>query len=163
MSLIEASMVLALSAVVVAGAVAFYGTASDNSKLQRAQQQLAAIQSAVASLYANQSDYTGVSVEILKDSKALPDSYFNSDKKLLNPWQGDITVQADKSPSRGYSLTSSGVPPSACVKLLTGDPGTLVNTVKVGQNEPQKMPLSVETANTQCGNDGSVSITYAMF
>ncbi|EGO3793633.1 prepilin-type N-terminal cleavage/methylation domain-containing protein, partial [Escherichia coli] len=60
LSLIEASMVLALSAIVVSGVMYYYQSASDNNKTQNTVSELMSIVSAVNGLYAGQQNYKGL-------------------------------------------------------------------------------------------------------
>lgn len=161
LSLIEASMVLALSAVVVAGAVMYYGIASDNSKVQRAMEQLSGVQATVATLYASQSDYADLDSIALQGSGALPNSYFNSDGKMINPWSGEVEIKpaADK---LSYTMKYKDVPTKACVKLVTTELGSGVKTVNINETGKKTLPLSLADANTGCSAGTTVSLEYEM-
>lgn len=167
LSLIEASMVLALSAVVVAGAVMYYGSAAENSKVQRVQGQIGGIQAAVASLYANQTSYTGITAELLKNSGALPNSYFDSQNQIVNPWTGTVEIAVDSIDNTKYTLTYNKIPARACVKLLTSDPGTSLRGVSVdGTDVDENLPLDLTAAIDKCDSEntpnGAVDIVYTL-
>ena len=148
LSLIEASMVLALSAVVVAGAVMYYGSASANSKVQKAQSQIAAIQSAVGALYANQATYAGLTEVMLQ--KELPASFYNG-AKLVDPWTKDMTIAVDGTDPRNWTITYTEVPEAACVKLATNDFGTGLKKVVIDTTTfTPAAPATVDTATTAC-------------
>ncbi|MFB2866359.1 type 4 pilus major pilin [Aeromonas sp. MdU4] len=158
LSLIEASMVLALSAVVVAGAVMYYGSSSESAKVQRAQSQLGGIQSAVASLYATQASYSGLNNVVLKNSRALPSSYFSGTGDLLSPWNGKVTVVAID-PGNTYKIEFESVPANACVKLAVTDPGTSVRKITIGNNNIVKFPASLADASSFCNATGDADVT----
>ncbi|MFZ3185801.1 MAG: type 4 pilus major pilin [Pseudomonas sp.] len=149
LSLIEASMVLALSAVVVAGAVMYYGTAAESAKVARAQAQLGAIQTAVAGLYGNQSSYVGLDAAALQTSGALPVSYFSGVGAMVNPWNEAVTV-APVIGNRNYAITFTDIPAAACKKIVTSDAGTGVVSVEVGGSTGVSQ-LTLADANTGCG------------
>ncbi|EOZ6960601.1 hypothetical protein ACQVAO_005108 [Escherichia coli] len=63
LSLIEASMVLALSAVVVSGVLYYFNTASNNRKLQENVKSIQAVVSTIRALYANQPPGTPINLD----------------------------------------------------------------------------------------------------
>lgn len=63
LSLIEASMVLALSAVVVSGVLYYFNMASNNRKLQENVKSIQAVVSTIRALYANQPPGTSVDLD----------------------------------------------------------------------------------------------------
>ena len=73
LTLIEAAMVLAISTLVVAGIMLFFQTASSSNKANNVLSQLAAIQSAVQSLYSGQPVYTGMDTDTIGSSGILPE------------------------------------------------------------------------------------------
>ncbi|MCD4500493.1 type 4 pilus major pilin [Chromobacterium vaccinii] len=172
LSLIEAAMVLALSAVVVAGAVMYYGSASDNSKVQRAQSQIGTIQSAVASLYANQGSYTGLNSDSLKSGRMLPTSYLHTvagssgaTTTIVNPWKGLVTVDVDTRDATTYNLVYQQVPAGACVKLLTSELGTSLRRIGTASitggaaNANLPIPVTLSAATAACGT-GTATLTF---
>lgn len=93
LSLIEASMVLALSAIVVSGVMYYYQSASDNNKTQNTVSELMSIVSAVNGLYAGQQDYNGLTEQVLYNTSAVPENYKNSSTKgITHPFGDNITV-----------------------------------------------------------------------
>lgn len=138
LTLIEASMVLALSAVVIAGAVMYYNSASESNKIQRAQGLLGSIQSAVQSNYATRTNYTGLAVNEITFSAAIPRSFLYGSgvsAKIINPWGGDVLLEAGKAPSTTYVVTYQGIPPSACVSMANVDLGNSMVGLKIGGND----------------------------
>ncbi|HCN5575928.1 TPA: pilus assembly protein, partial [Escherichia coli] len=68
LSLIEASMVLALSAIVVSGVMFYYQSASDSNKTQNTVSQVMSVMSAINGLYVGQASYSGLSDTVLYNS-----------------------------------------------------------------------------------------------
>lgn len=161
LSLIEASMVLALSAVVVAGAVMYYGTAAESVKVAKVQTQLGGIQTAVAGLFANQSSYAGLSNTTLQASGALPVSYFSGTGLMSTPWNEALTV-VPTATSTNYVITFTNVPAAACKKVVTSDAGTGVVGVSIGGGAAGAAQLTLADAETACGSAGPVSIAYTV-
>ncbi|HHW3686141.1 TPA: pilus assembly protein, partial [Escherichia coli] len=74
LSLIEASMVLALSAIVVSGVMFYYQSASDSNKTQNTVSQVMSVMSAINGLYVGQASYAGLSDDVLYNSSAVPEN-----------------------------------------------------------------------------------------
>jgi type II secretory pathway pseudopilin PulG len=88
LTLIEASMVLALSAVVIAGVMLYYQSASDQNKIMNAQSEIGSIQTVVQSIYGNSMDYSGIATGVLKGSSAIPPNLLNASGAPVTPWGG---------------------------------------------------------------------------
>lgn len=172
LSLIEASMVLALSAIVVSGVMFYYQSASDSNKTQNTVSQVMSVMSAINGLYVGQASYAGLSNEVLFNSSAVPENYKDKKtKKINNPFGGQLTV-AEKT-SGGYTLTLERVPKSSCVNIASMNLGTSLQAVGVNvrQNSnpvPTLTPgqlysgtLTPANAATLCTNDTN-SITFLM-
>lgn len=86
LTLIEASMVLALSAVVIAGVMLYYASAQENNKFMQAQSELASLQTIVQSIYAGRTGYDGIDISIAKGSSAIPPNLLDSNGLPTTPW-----------------------------------------------------------------------------
>lgn len=143
LSLIEASMVLALSAIVVSGVMFYYQSASDSNKTQNTVSQVMSVMSAINGLYVGQASYTGLTDAVLYNSSAVPENYKDkSNQQINNPFGGKLTVAAL---SGGYTLTLDRVPKSSCVNIASMNLGTSLQGVGVGVNN--KGPLTPKTLN----------------
>ncbi|ENT2310541.1 type 4 pilus major pilin [Escherichia coli] len=172
LSLIEASMVLALSAIVVSGVMFYYQSASDSNKTQNTVSQVMSVMSAINGLYVGQASYAGLTDKVLFNSSAVPENYKDKKtQKINNPFGGQLTV-AEKA-SGGYTLTLERVPKSSCVNIASMNLGTSLQAVGVNvrQNSnpvPTLTPgqlysgtLTPANAATLCTNDTN-SITFLM-
>ena len=139
LTLIEASMVLALSAVVVAGVMLYYQSAQANNKFMAAQSELASLQTIVESIYGGRMDYSGLVVDIAKGSSAIPPNLQDPVTHLpVTPWSnGQIMIgtcttvthcNGNGHPENGaqfYYIAYANVPESQCVPILSQQVGGL--------------------------------------
>lgn len=134
LSLIEASMVLALSAIVVSGVMYYYQSASDNNKTQNTVSELMSIVSAVNGLYAGQQNYNGLSKEVLYNTSAVPENYKNSSNRgITHPFGDNIDVgPRGTNGANGYYVLLNKIPKAACINLATMNFGTSMAGVGVG-------------------------------
>ncbi|ENQ1253770.1 pilus assembly protein [Escherichia coli] len=146
LSLIEASMVLALSAIVVSGVMFYYQSASDSNKTQNTVSEVMSVISAINGLYVGQSSYDGLSDSVLYNSSAVPANYKGATGVINNPFGGRLHVAPNTTPAGGYALLLDGVPQSSCVNIASMNLGTSLQGVGV----------KVTSMNT---NTKSVSLT----
>ena len=133
LSLIEASMVLALSAIVVSGVMFYYQSASDSNKTQNTVSQVMSVMSAINGLYVGQPSYSGLSDTVLYNSSAVPANYKGKNPgEINNPFGGRLHVVQNTGPSNGYALHLEGVPQSSCVNIASMNLGTSLQGVGVG-------------------------------
>jgi type II secretory pathway pseudopilin PulG len=133
LSLIEASMVLVLSAVVVAGVMVYYQSAQDNNKMEQTLSQTLSLVGGVNGLYAGQSNYGGLNTTTVAQSGAVPDSALDnsgSSVKIVNGFgtnteafamninslQTDNTTPANND---GYALVLRGLTKAQCTKVAS--------------------------------------------
>ncbi|MEW9732281.1 type 4 pilus major pilin [Escherichia coli] len=158
LSLIEASMVLALSAIVVSGVMFYYQSASDSNKTQNTVSQVMSVMSAINGLYVGQASYTGLTDDVLLNSSAVPENYKDKpNKKINNPFGGKLHVVQNT--GGGYALLLDGVPQSSCVNIASMNLGTSLQGVGVGDSIMKNNTTSVQlTANAVNGrvNKGTI-------
>lgn len=175
LSLIEASMVLALSAIVVSGVMFYYQSASDSNKTQNTVSQVMSVMSAINGLYVGQASYGSLSNEVLYNSSAVPANYKAAGGKINNPFGGELSVAPN---NVGYTLRLDGVPKSSCVNIASMNLGTSLQGVGVdvpksnqlraqtlGQSTPKKQvvysALTPASAAKLCTEENN-SITFLM-
>lgn len=143
LSLIEASMVLALSAIVVSGVMFYYQSASDSNKTQNTVSQVMSVMSAINGLYVGQASYAGLTDEVLLNSSAVPENYKDQvKKKINNPFGGELKVTPTTN-GGGYILSLNGVPKSSCVNIASMNLGTSLQGVGVGNVTPASVPVKL--------------------
>lgn len=144
LSLIEASMVLALSAIVVSGVMFYYQSASDSNKTQNTVSQVMSVMSAINGLYVGQASYTGLSDQVLYNSSAVPANYKGTSGVINNPFGGRLHVVPNNSAAGGYAILLDGVPQSSCVNIASMNLGTSLQGVGV---KVTSMNTGTATAN----------------
>ena len=134
LSLIEASMVLALSAIVVSGVMYYYQAASDNNKTQSTVSEVMSIISAVNGLYVGTSGYKGLDKTVIMNTSAIPENYKDkSGTKITHPFGGEIEI-GETSVNTKYYIVLKDVPQGACVNLASMNFGTSLAGAGVGDN-----------------------------
>lgn len=161
LSLIEASMVLALSAIVVSGVMFYYQSASDSNKTQNTVSQVMSVMSAINGLYVGQASYSGLSDTVLYNSSAVPANYKGSTKGVINnPFGGRLHVAQNTDPtSGGYALFLDGVPQSSCVNIASMNLGTSLQGVGVGV--PYSTPVNLKASSPGNGNSVTKTKVYS--
>ncbi|MDA6934599.1 type 4 pilus major pilin [Escherichia coli] len=155
LSLIEASMVLALSAIVVSGVMFYYQSASDSNKTQNTVSQVMSVMSAINGLYVGQASYNGLSDTVLYNSSAVPANYKGSAGVINNPFGGRLHVAPNNGASGGYALLLDGVPQSSCVNIASMNLGTSLQGVGVGVNS-MNSGVNAVTLTTTAISSGTV-------
>ncbi|TFL46101.1 type 4 pilus major pilin [Escherichia coli] len=159
LSLIESAMVLALAATVTAGVMFYYQSASDSNKTQSAISEVMSATSAINGLYIGQSDYSGLSPQVLINSSAIPDNYKDKSRnKIHNPFGGELNVGVNS--HFGYYLELTNLPKSACISLATLNLGTSAAGYGIGIESPGTVNGPVETLNAS-GKVKKTAITPA--
>ncbi|HFI7911483.1 TPA: type 4 pilus major pilin [Escherichia coli] len=151
LSLIEASMVLALSAIVVSGVMFYYQSASDSNKTQNTISQVMSVMSAINGLYVGQASYDGLSDTVLYNSSAVPENYKDKNKKIKNPFGGILHVAPNN--GGGYALLLDRVPKSSCVNIASMNLGTSLEGVGVEVKEMTSDKPSVNLSATPVSNN----------
>ncbi|MBB9493681.1 hypothetical protein FSJ70_023265 [Escherichia coli] len=109
LSLIEASMVLALSAVVVSGVLYYFNMASNNRKLQENVKSIQAVVSTIRALYANQPPGTPINLDaVIKSGNFTKGKTVAAKDAIILPTGDTIRIyDGSHSPALGgkaYSL-----------------------------------------------------------
>ncbi|SDV46545.1 Bundlin [Chitinasiproducens palmae] len=144
-------MVLALAAVVIGGAVAYYQMASQRSKNVATNGALQTIVSTVDSLYASKGTYDGLTDATLASSGMLPAHLVDSkNKKLLSPHGGTFTV---KGTGTKYTVQVDNVKPALCLMLAHNDFGTNLVSFKINGQD-----VSGDAYDEACSTDGGAAV-----
>ncbi|CAM6756943.1 type 4 pilus major pilin [Escherichia coli] len=131
LSLIEASMVLALSAIVVSGVMYYYQAASDNNKTQTTVSEVMSIVSAINGLYIGTSGYKDLNESVIYNTSAVPENYKGSNNKIMHPFGGEINIKATTDNAK-YYIVLNNVPQGPCVNLASMNFGTSLAGAGVG-------------------------------
>ncbi|EKS1206799.1 pilus assembly protein [Escherichia coli] len=160
LSLIEASMVLALSAIVVSGVMYYYQAASDNNKTQSTVSEVMSIVSAINGLYVGTSNYANLTNAVIMNTSAIPENYKDSkNQNIMHPFGGKIELGATNDKSKYYIILNE-VPQGACVNLASMNLGTSLAGVGVGVNATTAASGSVNSTGGS-GNLKNKALTPA--
>ncbi|EEV8084775.1 type 4 pilus major pilin [Escherichia coli] len=155
LSLIEASMVLALSAIVVSGVMYYYQAASDNNKTQSTVSEVMSIVSAVNGLYVGTSGYDGLNASVILKTSAVPENYKSKNgNNIMHPFGGELTLGPTKNKT-GYYIELDNIPKSACVNLSSMNFGTSLGGVGVNARDGANQ----DVYNVNAGNNGKGNFT----
>ncbi|EPX83519.1 type IV pilus biogenesis protein, putative [Salipiger mucosus DSM 16094] len=158
-ALLGIAMALIISAVVAAGYLVFFNNANNSAKNNDFMAQLAAVQTAVQSLYYGQSTYTGLDTATLADSGTLPEKML-SGSAIKHPFNADITV-APGGTNDTFVVTATNIPEASCTTLVTKDLGRSLVRLQtdVAGNAVNKRAMSPAEAQANCTDPGDGVIT----
>ncbi|EEW2749995.1 TPA: pilus assembly protein [Escherichia coli] len=161
LSLIEASMVLALSAIVVSGVMYYYQAASDNNKTQTTVSEVMSIVSAVNGLYIGTSGYTGLQKSVIYNTSAVPENYKGkNNNEIMHPFGGQIDIGATTDGTK-YYIVLNDVPQGPCVNLASMNFGTSLAGAGVGVNATTAQKGTVTPGGTGSGGLTDKALTPA--
>jgi len=165
LTLIEAAMVLAILALVVAGIMQFYSQANMSRQTTAALGELASVQQNIRSLYDGQASYAGMTTALIAKSKALPAKMVNG-VTLRHSFNGAIDIAAANAGggwNSGFQVEFENVPQKACIKMLSYDYGRGLYAMGVGsasRTQTDGLPYTLAAATAACSaaNDDVVWI-----
>ncbi|EFF0596182.1 prepilin-type N-terminal cleavage/methylation domain-containing protein [Escherichia coli] len=131
LSLIETSMVLALSAIVVSGVMYYYQAASNNNKTQSTVSEVMSIVSAVNGLYVGTSGYAGLTEDVIMNTSAIPENYKDG-QNIMHPFGGTIELGNVLSNAKSFYIILKDIPKGPCVNIASMNFGTQLVGVGVG-------------------------------
>ena len=114
-TLIEILLGLAIIAFIIIGAITFYNSANNNSRLNAARAQVQGIISGVESLYQTRSDYAGLNTQLAIDADLVPANLV-AGGAIENPWSGEYQLVGN---GGTYDLTITNLPEGGCAGLAT--------------------------------------------
>ncbi|WP_241967645.1 type II secretion system protein [Pseudidiomarina insulisalsae] len=104
---IEVLTVLAIIALATIGTLAVRDWAVGNSRVSDAKNQVVTIQAGAQLWRPRSGDFTGISLASMSAIAAVPETW--GDGTSINPWGGNINVEADAADSSRYVVTLSGI------------------------------------------------------
>ncbi|MGK0601843.1 type 4 pilus major pilin [Yokenella regensburgei] len=156
LSLIEAAMVLALSAVVVAGVIAYYQSASDNQRTEATISMLTDLISVVHNTYSSQANYAGINTKLIAETGALPASMIKN-SEIYSPGGSKVDIEQGKygdTSATNYFVIHFGVSNNMCPIMARLDLGSSLSGLRIGSSTAQNYttPLNVSDSETVCKN-----------
>jgi len=161
LTLIETLVALAIFGLVVAGALALFGSASSSQTTTQMKSDLSAIRAATKSLFFGQGGYGTASLgEVLINGNKVPTTMpisGTAPTRVINHSQnGTVTVTGDTSQ---YTVAVTNISTDVCVGLV-GASGW--SSIKIGAGTAiTSFPIAPTTASTQCAATNPITITFA--
>lgn len=145
-SLLEAIAFIAISAIVIYGAVALIKSSFSGTNTNEAVSELSTIRTGAKSLFSGSGGYgSGNLNSVLINAQVFPSTMAVSGSTVTNPWNGSVVVTGA---SQQFTINYPNVPQDVCVKTVTGSgsgwDGLTVNGAAVA------LPANPNTANTAC-------------
>ena len=159
LTLIEVLVALAIFSLVVGGAIALFGSASNSQTTTQLTSDLNAIRSSTKSLYFGQGGYGTTSLnEVLINSKKIPTTMSITgtapSRIIHHPLNGILAVAGANS---SFTVTATAMPTAVCIGLATMNGW---DSVKVGAAAARTPPVSPAQASTDCAAAGIQDIVF---
>ncbi len=159
-TLIEFLLYLAIAAAIVGGAIMLYSTVKSSNQSSQMIKDVVSVQAGVSSLYIGQSNYDGLTNEVLYNAKKLPSSLKYDNGTLITAEGGTLEVEGD---GLTYTMTITDVSSASCVSMVsslsTGFIGVSVDGTELASSVSD-FPISTADAASACGADQNVTIIY---
>lgn len=163
-TLIEIIMVVALIAIITIGALVYYNSAQDGSRVSEAVAGVTALSAVVRNQFSTQGNYNGVSETVVMRFGGVPESLIVRNGanavNLKHPWNnaaGSVTVAAAQTtaPEDSFRITFNQVPAAICNDLLSKTYRHFLRT-EVGT----AVVASVAAITNACGAAGNVNVSF---
>lgn len=160
LTLVESMVALGISAVVILGALALFGSASSSQMSTQMTSDLSAIRSSVKSLYLSSGGYgSGNLNQVLVNGNKIPTTMSvtaGTPPTITHAMAGTLTIAGN---GANFTLTVTAIPTDVCMSLLAGTNGW--NSVTVGSGTAiTSFPISPATASTQCSVSATPTIVF---
>lgn len=164
-TLIEIIMVVALMAIITIGALVYYNSAQDSSRVQTAVGNVTSLSAVVRNQYSTQGNYAGVTQAVVMMFGGVPENMIvrtaaGAPTHMVHPWNNSnaaVTVAVDTTTTANdsFRITFVGVPAAICNDLVSKTYRHFLVT-RVGTT----VVNSVATITTACGSTGDVSVSF---
>ncbi|AXH59486.1 type 4 pilus major pilin [Pseudomonas amygdali] len=153
-TLIEIMMVVALMAVITIGALTYFNSANESSKVQEATASLTALTSVIRNQFSTQGSYEGLTADVAAKFGNVPESMLvrsGTTVRFKNPWNqatGAVTITSSSTnvADDSFTVTFTKIPAATCIDLMTRT-FRHFDIAKVGSTTVTTVP----TITTACG------------
>lgn len=163
-TLIEIIMVVALISIITIGALVYYNTAQQGSKISEAVAGVTALSAVIRNQFSTQGSYDGITSEVVAKFGGVPESMTvktdTTKPTLRHPWNADATavviaVEKITAAGDGFKITFDKVPADVCADLVNKTYRHFIK-VHVGTTEIK----GVATSATACGTTADVKVSF---
>lgn len=130
-SMVEMLGVLAIIGVLSVGGIAGYSKAMTKFKINKTMDQVSMLVANIRTLYSGQRNYSGLDNKTAIGFGIIPNEMYSSSSKIVNAFNGDVTIQSATSSSGGsttadkaFQIQYMGLSREACVAIASADWGT---------------------------------------
>lgn len=159
LSAVEIVLVVLAGLILLAAAIVVYQKFQKDNELSDALSGLQQLTAGIEEEYNGQSDYTGLTSQLVIDAHLAPSSFI-SGTQLQNPWGGAGSVTVAPA-TQGYTITFTKVPMYGCEALGKQDMGNLlsvtINGSQVAAAPSLPTPALVDTA---CASANPATIVW---
>lgn len=115
-TLLEATLYIAVSLGTMVGGLAVYDQARERSKAASAVSQISSMVQSIRQIFGSQSDFSSLSSSVLLAAGAIPPGAFTDSSVVQSPW-GGIAVGPAPWNAHNFVVTLDNLPVSACTRL----------------------------------------------
>lgn len=157
-TLVETLLVIAIATVILTAALAMYTSTRSGQIASQMVRDTVSVQAGIQSLFNAQSDYTGLSNEVLFKAKKIP-STLKYDSGVITTEEGGMLSVTGS--GNQYNMTITNVSPATCFAMLSslnsGWRQVKVNSTVVASS-PTDFPVTVSKASLACGSEASTIV-----
>lgn len=164
-TLIEVIMVVALIAIITIGALVYFNTAQDASRVQTAVGNVTALSSVIRNQYSTQGTYVGISAAVVTQFGGVPENMVlrnasGAPTHMTHPWNtasGAVAVDpaTTVTANDSFEITLTSIPATICNDLVSKTYRHFLIT-KVGTTTVN----DVASITTACGTTGERSVSF---
>lgn len=165
-TLTEVLLTLGLAAIIIILIFMVLPKVLSASKSSQDIKNLISLQSSVREIYRSQSSFNGLTVDVLRNAKMIPENMLanpaQTNTDVINAFSGKVYFGQV---TNGFSIAFANIPPDACVKMVTAVAPLFYQitangvNVKAYYSTPQ---MDITNVTTQCSsNQNNYLIFYS--
>lgn len=163
-TLIEVIMVVALIAIITIGALVYFNTAQDASRVQTAVGNVTALSSVIRNQYSTQGNYVGITQDVVMKFGGVPENMLIrtgvNPSHMVHPWNvGNTAVTVGPhttvTANDSFKITLNNIPASICNDLVSKTYRHFLIT-QVGTTDV----TDVASITNACGTSGEKNISF---
>lgn len=146
LTLMETVLALIVGLVVIAGVLVYFNQAQTTNQSIEYEQEITSIVGTVDQLYGAQSNFSGITTQIIAQSGLLPNKYSSDKSTIVSPSKGAVNITPESKnngSNNAFTITMNSVPNKVCSNLMTTDFGSNMLDHKVNGNDFGTSPAPV--------------------
>lgn len=146
LTLMETVLALVIGLAVIGGVLVYFNQAQTTNQSIEYEQEITSIVGIVDQLYGSQSNFSGISTQIIAQSGLLPNKYSSDKNTIVSPSKGEVDISPESrnnGSNNAFHITMKSVPNKVCSNLMTADFGSNMLNHKVNGNDFGTTPAPV--------------------